>query len=195
MLFGGYSEQGIVLKRDRYTEAGSSAVDSTSLSGSVTGEDADLFTPARPFLSGFAPQGCYYTGIEGVGAGRQTFTYGQDGARRNCASANGTGGCINADGSVAGPDGFNRSDFRYLAVPVERYVAAGRANFEVSNAFNLFLEGNYAKTKVNTIIEPFPLDSKFGNPVLYSGNITIETIVGGVRRPARGSARPAWTIS
>jgi iron complex outermembrane receptor protein len=181
MLFGGYSEQGIVLKRDRYTEAGSSAVDSTSLSGSVTGEDADLFTPARPFLSGFAPQGCYYTGIEGVGAGRQTFTYGQDGARRNCASANGTGGCINADGSVAGPDGFNRSDFRYLAVPVERYVAAGRSNFEVSNAFNLFLEGNYAKTKVNTIIEPFPLDSKFGNPVLYSGNITIETIVGGVR--------------
>ena len=181
MLFGGYSKQGTVLKRDRYTEAGSSAVDSTSLGGSVTGEDADLFTPARPFLSGFAPQGRYYTGIAGVGAGRQTFTYGQDGALRNCASANGTGGCINADGSVAGPDGFNRSDFRYLAVPVERYVAAGRANFEVSNAFNLFLEGNYAKTKVNTVIEPFPLDSKFGNPVLYSGNIPIETIVGGVR--------------
>ncbi|SFP62699.1 TonB-dependent receptor plug domain-containing protein [Sphingomonas rubra] len=172
MLFGGYSKQGTVLKRDRSTEGGSSAIDSTSRGLNVTGEDADLFTPQRPFLSGFAPQGRYY-------AGDQTFTYGQDGRLRNCASTNGTGGCVNADGSVAGPDGFNRSDFRYLAVPVERYVAAGRANFEVSPAFNLFAEGNYAKTKVSTVIEPFPLDSTFSNP-RNSGQIAIQSVVGGV---------------
>ncbi|NII58901.1 TonB-dependent receptor plug domain-containing protein [Sphingomonas aerolata] len=172
MLFGGYSKQGTVLKRDRYTEAGSSAVDSTSRGAYVTDNDADLFTPERPYLSGFAPQGRYY-------AGDSTFTYGQDGALRNCASANGTAGCVNADGTVAGPDGFNRSDFRYLAVPVERYVAAGRANFEVSPALNLFVEGNYAKTKVSTVIEAFPLDSTFSNP-RNSGQIPIETIVGGV---------------
>ncbi len=59
MLFGGYSKQGTVLKRDRSTEAGSSAVDSTSRGGSITGNDADLFVPQRPFLSGFSPRGRY----------------------------------------------------------------------------------------------------------------------------------------
>ncbi|WP_294352446.1 TonB-dependent receptor [uncultured Sphingomonas sp.] len=172
MLFGGYSKQGTVLKRNRSTEAGSSAVDSSSRGYAVTGEDADLFTPQRPYLSGYAPQGRYY-------AGDSTFTYGQDGALRDCVSPNGTGGCVNADGSISGPDGFNRSDFRYLAVPVERYVTAGRANFEVSPALNLFLEGNYAKTKVSTVIEPFPLDSTFSNP-RNSGQIPIQTVVGGI---------------
>ncbi|MCK8455652.1 TonB-dependent receptor plug domain-containing protein [Sphingomonas faeni] len=172
MLFGGYSKQGTVLKRDRFTEAGSSAIDSTSRGAYVTGNDADLFTPERPYLSGFAPQGRYY-------AGDSTFTYGQDGALRDCVSTNGTDGCINADGTAAGADGFNRSSTRYLAVPVERYVGAGRANFEVSPALNLFIEGNYAKTKVNTVIEPFPLDSTFSNP-RNSGQIPIQTVVGGI---------------
>ncbi len=170
MLFGGYSKQGTVLKRDRFTEAGSSAIDSSSRVY-TTGADEDFFTPQRS-LSGFAPQGRYY-------AGDSVFTYGQDGALRDCASPNGTAGCVNANGTVAGPDGFNRSDFRYLAVPVERYVTAGRANFEVSPALNLFVEGNYAKTKVSTIIEPFPLDSTFSNP-RNSGQIPIQSIVGGV---------------
>ncbi len=171
MLFGGYSKQGTVLKKNRSTEAGSMALDETSLGG-LTGVDADLFKPRRPFFSGFAPQGRYYTD-------NNVFTFGQDGALRNCVSTNGTAGCVNADGSVAGPDGFNRSDFRYLAVPVERYVGAGRANFEVSPAFNLFLEGNYAKTKVSTVIEPFPLASDNINPAT-GGQIAIESLVGGV---------------
>ena len=172
MLFGGYSKQGTVLKKNRSTEAGSMAIDETSLGGQ-TGNDADLFKPLRPFLSGFAPQGRYYTD-------NNTFTYGQDGALRNCVSTNGTAGCINADGSVAGPDGFNRSAFRYLAVPVERYVGAGRANFEVSPAFNLFFEGNYARTQVSTVIEPFPLASDDINKAT-KGQIAIESLVGGVK--------------
>ena len=80
MLFGGYSKQGTVLKRDRETEGGSSAVDSTSRGAYVTGNDAELFTPQRPYLSGFAPQGRYY-------AGDSVFTYGQDGALRDCVIA------------------------------------------------------------------------------------------------------------
>ena len=161
MLFGGYSKQGTVLKRDRSTEAGSSAVDTTSLGGSITGNDADLFTPST-LLSGFIPGGRFYAG---AGDTRQRFSYGANNVLTNCTSVS----C----------GGFNRSDFRYLAVPVERYVAAGRANFEVSPAVNVFLEGNFARTKVNTVIEPFPLDSKFGN-TLASGQIPIQTVVGGV---------------
>ncbi len=150
MLFGSYSKEGTVLKRDRSTEAGSSAVDSTS-------NDIYPNDPFRPFLSSYAPGGRVY-------AGNQTFSYN-------------TGSLVNCTGVSCG--GFNRSDYRYLAVPVERYVAAGRANFEVSDAANLWLEGNYAKTKVNTVIEPFPLDSTFG-VVGASGQVPIQTVVGGV---------------
>lgn len=172
MLFGGYSKQGTVLKKDRFTEAGPMDLDQTSLGGVITGNDAELFTPRRPFFSGFAPQGRYYTD-------NNVFTFGQDGQLRNCVSTNGTTGCVNADGTVAGPDGFNRSAFRYLAVPVERYVAAGRANFEVNPAFNLFIEGNYAKTKVSTVIEPFPLASDDVNKAT-GGQIAIESLTGGI---------------
>lgn len=157
MLFGGYSKQGTVLKRDRSTEAGSSAVDRTSLGGSVTGNDADLFTPTV-LLSGFIPGGRFY-------AGDQRFSYGNDNVLTNCTTVS----C----------GGFNRSDSRYLAVPVERYVAAGRANFEVSRAFNVFLEGNFARTKVNTVIEPFPLSSDLVN-IPTGGQIAIQSVVGGV---------------
>jgi iron complex outermembrane receptor protein len=156
MLFGSYSKQGTVLKRDRSTEAGSSAVDSTSLGGSVTGNDADLFKPYT-LLSGYAPGGRVY-------AGDQTFSYN-------------TGSLVNCTDVSCG--GFNRSDSRYLAVPVERYVAAGRANFEISHAANLWLEGNYAKTKVNTVIEAFPLSSDLVD-IATGGQVPIQTVVGGV---------------
>ena len=157
MLFGGYSKQGTVLKRDRSTEAGSSAIDTTSLGGSVTGNDADLFTPYT-LLSGFTPGGRFY-------AGNQTFSYGSNNTLTNCTGVS----C----------GGFNRSDYRYLAVPVERFVAAGRANFEFSPAFNVFVEGNYAKTKSNTVIEPFPLSSDLVN-IATGGQVPIQTVVGGV---------------
>ncbi|MGR6329290.1 TonB-dependent receptor domain-containing protein [Sphingomonas sp. XXL09] len=155
MLFGGYSKQGTVLKRNRSTEAGSSAIDTTSL-GAQNGNDADLFKQ-QVLLSGFTPGGRFY-------AGDQTFSYN-------------TGSLVNCTGVSCG--GFNRSDSRYLAVPVERYTAAGRANFEVSPAANLWVEGNYAKTKVNTVIEPFPLSSDLV-AIASGGQVPIQTRVGGV---------------
>lgn len=156
MLFGGYSKQGAVLKRERFTEAGSTAIDQTNLA-LVTGADEDIFTPTT-LLSGFTPGGRFY-------AGNQVFTYGNDNTLRNCT----TGGC----------GGFNRSDSRYLAVPVERFVAAGRANFQVSDAVNVFVEANYAKTRANTVIEPFPLSSDLVN-IPTGGQIPVETRVGGL---------------
>ena len=156
MLFGGYSKQGTVLKRDRSTEAGSSAIDTTSL-GAQNGNDADLFTPTV-LLSGFIPGGRFY-------AGDQRFSYGTDNTLRDCTGVS----C----------GGFNRSDSRYLAVPVERYLAAGRANFEFSPAVNVFLEGNYARTESRTNIEAFPLSSDLVNAAT-GGQIPIQSVVGGV---------------
>ncbi|GAA0660903.1 hypothetical protein FHT00_002768 [Sphingomonas insulae] len=73
--------------------------------------------------------------------------------------------------------GFDRCDFRYLAVPVERYVAAGRANVEVSDAANLWLDGNYVKTKVQTVIESFPLNSDLV-AIASGGQVPIQTDAG-----------------
>jgi iron complex outermembrane recepter protein len=167
MLFGGYSKQGTVLKRDRSTEAGPSDIDSTS-------DELAQNTRVGPFFSGFTPRGRYYTD-------NYTFTYDPiTNALRPCTSTN--GGTCNApgtpfDGTAIGPDGFNRSDFRYLAVPVERYVAAGRGNFEFSPAFNVFVEGNFARTRASTVIEPFPFDSSY---VTADGQVPIESLVNGV---------------
>ena len=150
MLFGGYSKQGTVYKRDRFTEAGSSAVDRTSNS----------LTPNDPvvLLSGYIPGGRFY-------AGDSRFSYGTDNVLRDCTTVS----C----------GGFNRSDSRYLAVPVERYLAAGRANFEVSPAFNVFLEGNFARTESHTTIEAFPLSSDLVD-IATGGQVPIQTRVGGV---------------
>ncbi|MVO78518.1 TonB-dependent receptor [Sphingomonas sp. MAH-20] len=175
MAFGGYSKQGAIYKRKHPTEAGPSDVDQTSLGG-LTGNDADLFKPERPFLSGYSPRGRYYTD-------NFAFTYDPvTGALRPCTSTNGgpaPDDCGLPAGTQIGPDGFNRSAFRYLAVPVERYVAALRGNFEVSDALNLFVEGNYARTQVKTEIEPFPLDSSYITPEA-GGQIPIESLVNGV---------------
>ncbi len=157
MLFGGYSKQGTVYKRNRSTQAGSSSVDTTSTGGSLTGDPAEIFVPSV-LLSGFTPGGRIY-------AGDSRFTYSPDNILRDCSDVS----C----------GGFNRSQYRYLAVPVERYVAAGRANFEVSPALNLFLEGNFARTQVNTVIEPFPLSSDLVD-IPTGGQVPIETVVGGV---------------
>jgi iron complex outermembrane recepter protein len=173
MAFGGYSKEGTVFKRDRSTEVGSSAGDRTS---SGAGPTRRQNSPIGPFLSGFSPRGRYYTD-------NFTFTYDPiTNALRPCTSTN--GGICNApgtpfNGQAIGPDGFNRSAFRYLALPVERYVGALRANFEVSSALNFFLEGNYARTQVRTNIEPFPLASDDVNAET-GGQIAIESLVGGI---------------
>lgn len=55
--------------------------------------------------------------------------------------------------------GFNRNSVRRISTPVERYLAAGSAQYEFSPAATLFLEGTYAKTKSSSQIEALALDS------------------------------------
>jgi outer membrane receptor protein involved in Fe transport len=156
MAYVGYTKQDPVFKRDRSTEGGSSAVDQTSLGGSITGVIDDVFTP-QVLQSGFTPAGRYFTD-NGV------FTY--------------TNGQLVPGGGA----GFNRSAFRYLALPVERYLAAFKGNYEISEAANVFIEGNYASSRVKTNIEAFPLGS---DNITVDGQIPIETRYNGtiVRNP------------
>ena len=145
----GYSKQGVVRGRDR--DGG--ARDSASTGAFVTGDAADIFKVTVPFFSSFAPQGRFF-----VGTVNRTF----DRAGNIIPfSTNGPAG----DG--VGATGFNRQEFRTLAVPTERFVFASKGEIAINDNHSAFIEGNYAQSKTKTQIEPFPLDSASSTGGLY----------------------------
>lgn len=150
IAYAGYTRQGAVFSRDRER----SAVDQISTGGALTGDARDFFNATRPYYSGFAPQGRIFVG-------NTSFTYDPQGNLVTGFSSNGT--------ATRAANGFDRSAFRTIAIPTERYLFATRANFEVSKAANVFLEGTYASTRVTTELEPFPLDSAGANGI-YPAN-------------------------
>jgi outer membrane receptor protein involved in Fe transport len=54
--------------------------------------------------------------------------------------------------------GFNRNAERRISVPVERYLASGIANYDITPNIEVFVEGTYAKVKSSSQIEPFALN-------------------------------------
>jgi outer membrane cobalamin receptor len=140
----GYSRQGAVMSRNR----AESAVDQFSRAAAVTGDPADIFVAQRPFYSSIAPQGRFFTNNGSAATG--SFTYDRAG---NVIpwSTNGT--------AALAATGFNRSEYRAIAVPTERYLLATTGELKLSEKHTAFFEGNYASTSVSTNIEPFPLDS------------------------------------
>jgi len=188
LVYAGYTKQGAVFSRNR----SNLGADIDQISCIYTTCDVDqIFEATRPFYSGFAPQGSFTAGQRFDGDGRPigsryTFTYSPSGQLQPCFSSNGAG-CVSARpaipddpdtpnvneaspavpdiGTGVGPNGFNRSAYRTIAVPTERYLLALSANYEVSDSINLFVEGNYASTKVRTELEPFPMDSAGPNGI------------------------------
>ena len=161
----GYSRQGQVWSRDRER----SSVDQQTRAAS-TGNSADLFTVQRPFYSSFAPQGTFFPDSG-------SFTYDRSG---NVIPANTNG----TNGGVA--TGFNRNEFRSIAVPVERYLFATNGELKINEKTRAFMEGTYASSHVSTSIEPFALGaedifpSTFGQvPAgsMVNGNLVLNPLV------------------
>jgi iron complex outermembrane recepter protein len=155
-----YSKQGAVYSRDRDI----SAVDQFS-EGALTGNPDDFFKVVRPFYSSFAPQGRFFhdTG---------SFTYDAQG---NVIpwSTNGPAG----DG--VGATGFNRSAYRTIAVPTERYLFAGKGDFALSDKHTAFFEGTYASSQTKTQLEPYPLGAEDIFPAT-GGQVPAEFLHNGV---------------
>lgn len=152
IAYVGYSRDGAVFSRDRER----SAVDQFSTGAGVTGDPADFFNITRPFFSSFAPQGRFF------GAGGATLgTFDANGNFITGFSTNGT--------ATRAANGFNRSAFRTIAIPVERFLIATRANYEISPAVNVFLEGTFAKSHTATVLEPFPV-STAGTNGIFQGS-------------------------
>jgi iron complex outermembrane recepter protein len=158
MAHFGISQQGAVYSRDRDI----SAVDQYSKMAASTGDPADAFTPIRPFYSSYAPQGRFFhdTG---------SFTYDKDGNITSW-STNGT--------ATKAATGFNRSDYRTIAVPTDRILLATSGNLALNENHSAFFEGTYASTKTDTKIEPFPLGSDSIYPAT-GGQVPAEFLVNG----------------
>ncbi len=149
----GYSKQGAVMSKDRPM----SAVDQFT---AFTPEDPWAYT--RPFYSSFAPQGRFF---------HDTGSYTYDSAGNPIPwNTNGTGG--------AAPTGFNRSEYRAIAVPTDRYLFATNGNLALGEKHSAFFEGTYAATRVKTNIEPFPLGSdNIYQDAISGGQVPAESYV------------------
>jgi iron complex outermembrane recepter protein len=162
MAHVGYTKQGEVMSRDRAR----SAIDQISTGAAITGLPEDMFEITRPFYSSFAPQGRFFTAT-GPAAG---ITYDQAG---NVIPWNTNGNATQA------ATGFNRSAFRTIAVPIERYLFAGRGSFEFTESHGAFFEGTYASSNSTSVLEPYALGAEDIYPA-SGGQTPAEFDVGGV---------------
>src|SRR4249919_1329333 len=124
------TKQGSVMSADRER----SAIDQGSTAAFVSGDPTEMFDITRPFYSSFAPQGRFFTGARPAGINTSSFTY----------DAAGNAIPWDTNGDVTAATGFNRSAQRTIAVPLERYLFAGRGNFEFTEGHSAFFEGTYA---------------------------------------------------
>jgi iron complex outermembrane receptor protein len=142
MAHVGYTKQGGVFSRDRPR----SAIDQVSTGAGVTGDPAELFDITRPFYSSFSPQGRFFTG----NGDPNGITY----------DASGNVIPWDTNGETTAATGFNRSAYRTIAVPVERYLFAGRGSFDFTENHAAFFEGTYASTNASSSIEPIRLGAE-----------------------------------
>jgi outer membrane receptor protein involved in Fe transport len=137
-----------VYSRDRSR----SRVDQISYAGryGYAATESDFFRLIKPFYSSFAPSGRFFSpDWDGDGAPDTSNRF-----------VNGQAECWSTNGSASCPArGFNRSDFRTIAIPTERYLAAISGSYEIVENHSAFVEATYASTQATTEIEPFPLSS------------------------------------
>lgn len=173
-VFFGYSQQGAVYKRDHRTEWGSSAID--SLSAIFSG--GNIFEGDVPVFSGYSPQGTYFTD-------NYAWTYGPNNGPLQPCTATNVATCTTDIGSGVGPTGFNRSQYRYLAVPVERYLLNFNSHYDINDSMTAFLQGSFQSSNARTTIEPFPWDTDSSTKQYFNGQMPIETLFEGaiVRNP------------
>jgi outer membrane receptor protein involved in Fe transport len=168
MLHFGYSKQGAVYSRNR------SGLEIDNITDSAfTGDINDIFSYTTPFYSSFAPQGRIF-----INPGNSTASRTFD-ANGNVIpwSTNGPAG----DG--VGATGFNRQQFRTIAIPTQRFQFAGKGEFEVAENHRAYLEATFVTTKTNAVLEPFPSEAPDYYPA--TGEVPAEFLVGStlVRNP------------
>lgn len=177
MMYVGYTKQGELLSRAR----ANTAIDDSDKFAFFTGDPADYGTSVSPTFSAIAPQGVFT-----AGGCQFTFNpannvlergFNKDGGTITAAQSR---ACGVPAGTALPARGFNRQFYRTIAVPVERYLFASRAHYDITDSIRFIGEATYAKTSSSRNIEPFAFQSSGPNGAFPSGGTgPIETRVPG----------------
>jgi iron complex outermembrane recepter protein len=173
MVHLGYTKQGAVLSKDR------SGLETDNISlAALTGSVQDLLTFQTPFYSSFAPQGRIFLRpnppVTTPPTPNPSVTFDANG---NIIpfSTNGPAG------NGVGATGFNRQDFRTIAIPTERYLFAAKGDLEFAPKHRAFMEGTYSSTSTQSRLEPFPMASSGINSIYPGTNqVPADFLVNGV---------------
>lgn len=166
MVHFGYTKEGELLSRQRKN----TQLDDSDLFA-LTGDPADFGVVSEPFLSGLPPQGVFT-------AGGCQFTFSPDNVLERGFAANGgtisaaqARACGVAAGTALPVRGFNRQNFRTIAVPVKRYLFATRAKYDINDSIRFVAEGTYARTSAKRQIEPFGISTAGSTGIYPSGGV------------------------
>lgn len=134
----------------------------------ISAQDCFDLTCGPSAYSSFAPQGQFQlSGIAPNNLGVETRR-----AQAVLAGGN-TNFSFNPDNSLAilpgyaaGAYGFNRNGVRYIATPLERYLAYGLFKYELSDRAELYGEATFARTSSNSSLEASALQESdiYGTP-------------------------------
>ncbi|TQV85262.1 TonB-dependent receptor [Exilibacterium tricleocarpae] len=146
----GFTDQGAIFSRDRDI----SRIDAVS-PAALNPRDTtlELFGQVKPFFSSFPLQGRFDAGVADDQGRRLTgfnYTFLSDGTLVDSFDTN---------GNNRAADGFNRSAFRTIAIPTERFLAATNIHYDLNDNVRAFFESTYSGIDTNAVLEPFPLDS------------------------------------
>jgi outer membrane receptor protein involved in Fe transport len=103
----------------------------------------DRFLSDIPAFSSYAPQG-RFTYISPLGDESDIFTFNPDNTVKT--------------GFDSAVDGFNRSAFRRISVPVDRTLFSSLLNYDLAAEHRAYGEFTYAVTRSSSELEPFALD-------------------------------------
>ncbi len=130
----------------------------------ISAQDCANLVCGPASYSSFAPQGQFQL-IDAAGAASRVLP------------GNASNFSYNPDGSLAvlpgyqtGQYGFNRNGVRRISVPLERYLASGILNYQLTDGIQAYAEVTYGRTSSNAALEAFALAN---TDVYTSGGIPI----------------------
>ena len=147
-------EQGSVFARDRKPHTGSDVFYYGWYYGAAYGAPYDSFI-LDPGYSSYPPQGRFFvSGSNSNSAGMKTF----DCSQRDIDSVVASNTVVNWGGSAA--CGFNRTHYRQLEIPLDRYSVFNSTKYEFDNGNTFFSEVAFTSVDSTSSFEPVPFSSE-----------------------------------
>lgn len=135
---------------------------------SISSQDCFDLVCGPAAYSSFGPQGQFQLSGLAPDASGDLARQGQDvlpGGNSNF-SFNPDNSIAYLPGYAAGQYGFNRNGVRYIATPVERYLANGIFNYDLTDGVELYAEASYSRITSNSSLEASALQ----NSDIYGSN-------------------------